>query len=361
MLLQVGSFVCRVMNKKNMYIGWDIGGAHTKYTIIKENSLKITSKIFSLKLWESLDPLKKIINEIQNEYGNVYQIKNAITMSGEMCDIFLNRKKGVKEILSLFSKRSFYNYIYTANNGVIPIHKFKDFRLVASMNWHIIASCLKSIGKNIIAIDLGSTTTDIILIKNNKCINRRTDDYSGLKSSELLYTGILRTPTFSVTKYVKYNNQKYNLIPEFYSTMGDIYRLLGVISLKDDYSDTADGRSKSQINTLTRISRSLGLDYDKKDKELITNISKKIMSAHLDQISYNIIGHLKKNFNNTKDLQFTGMGVGRNIIKKICRKSKWNYINLEDALGYSNIDAVNNLSTNTPSFLLTLLLKKIHE
>ena len=66
-----------------------------------------------------------------------------------------------------------------------------------------------------------------------------------------------------------HNNQKYNLIPEFYSTMGDIYRLLGVISLKDDYSDTADGRSKSQINTLTRISRSPGLDYDKKDKDYV--------------------------------------------------------------------------------------------
>jgi len=282
-------------------------------------------------------------------------------MSGEMCDIFLNRKKGVKEILSLFSKRSFGNYIYTSNNGIIPIQKFEDFRFVASMNWHIIASYIKSIGKNIIAIDLGSTTTDIILIKNNKCINIRTDDCSGLKSSELLYTGILRTPTFSVTKYINYNNQKYHLIPEFYSTMGDIYRLLGVISLRDDYSDTADGRSKSTINTLIRISRSFGIDYDKNDKELIINISKKIMSEHLDQISYNIIGHLKKNFNNTKDLYFIGMGVGRNIIKKICRKTKWKYLNLEDALSYSNIDAVNNLSKNTPSFLLTLLLKKIHE
>ena len=33
------------MNKKNLYIGWDIGGAHTKYTIIKENSLILSSKI----------------------------------------------------------------------------------------------------------------------------------------------------------------------------------------------------------------------------------------------------------------------------------------------------------------------------
>ena len=81
------------------------------------------------------------------------------------------------------------------------------------------------------------------------------------------------------------------------------------------------------------------------------------MSEHLDQISYDIIGHLKKNFNNIKDLQFTGMGVGRNIIKKYAEKVS----ELYKSGGCSklfNIDAVNNLSTNTPSFLLTLLLKK---
>ena len=81
------------MNKKNIYIGWDIGGAHTKYTILKSNSMLLTSKINSLHLWKSLTPLQSIIKNIYFKYGDRYKIVNAISMSGEMCDIFDTRKK----------------------------------------------------------------------------------------------------------------------------------------------------------------------------------------------------------------------------------------------------------------------------
>ena len=349
------------MNKKNIYIGWDIGGAHTKYTILKSNSMLLTSKINSLHLWKSLTPLQSIIKNIYFKYGDRYKIVNAISMSGEMCDIFDTRKQGVEKILSLFNCKLFDNYIYTSTHGVIPIQKYGNYQSVASMNWHIIANYLKSFYKNIIAIDLGSTTTDFILIKNSKCINKRIDDYTGLSSSELLYTGALRTPVFSVLKNIKYKNQSYNLIPEFYATMGDIYRLLGIISIKDDYSDTADGRSKSKKNSLVRISRSLGIDYTVNHSQLIMSISKKIMSEHLDQISYTMKGHMDKNFNDINDLQFIGMGVGEPIIKILCKKNKWDYLGLNNFLGSTYVSKLHKLSSTTPSFLLSLLLKKVYE
>ena len=65
------------MNKKNLYIGWDIGGAHTKYTILKDNSLILSSKILSLRLWESLSPLKTVIDNVYNTYGQNFIINNA--------------------------------------------------------------------------------------------------------------------------------------------------------------------------------------------------------------------------------------------------------------------------------------------
>ena len=100
------------MNKKNLYIGWDIGGAHTKYTILKDNSLVLSSKILSLRLWESLSPLKTVIDNVYNTYGKNFIINNAISMSGEMCDIFTNRKHGVEKILSLFDRKKMNNSIY---------------------------------------------------------------------------------------------------------------------------------------------------------------------------------------------------------------------------------------------------------
>ena len=56
------------MNKKNLYIGWDIGGAHTKYAILKPNSNSIICKIYKCNLWSSLKDLSKKINKINKQY-----------------------------------------------------------------------------------------------------------------------------------------------------------------------------------------------------------------------------------------------------------------------------------------------------
>lgn len=349
------------MNKKNLYIGWDIGGAHTKYTILKENSLVLSSKILSLRLWESLSPLKTVIDDIYNTYSQKYIINNAVSMSGEMCDIFIDRKNGVEKILSLFDRKKMNNFIYSSKDNVVPISQYKSYKNIASMNWHIIAKYLSPIKKYAIAIDLGSTTTDFILLKDHRCINKRVDDYTGLLSSELLYTGVLRTPIFSVTKRIRLNTRTYPLIPEYYATMGDVYRVLGIISPKDDYSDTADGRSKSEINSLKRISRIFGIDYINKEKKLIISLSKKIMTEHFNQISYTINYHVNKNYKNIKDLHFVGMGIGKIIIKKICNKNKWHYTDLDKSFSNSFTNNIDNLSNAAPSFLLSLLLKKLYE
>ena len=116
------------MNKKNIYIGWDIGGAHTKYTINSKALVKPDSIIIPLQLWKSLEPLKKLINDIYDKYSHRYTIINGLTMSGEMCDLFNNREEGVKKILSLFNRGSSKNYIYTSKHGIVPMNKYKNYK-----------------------------------------------------------------------------------------------------------------------------------------------------------------------------------------------------------------------------------------
>ena len=48
---------------------------------------------------------------------------------------------------------------------------------IASVNWHVIAKFMSNRLKDAIVIDLGSTTTDFILIKNSEVINKRLDDF----------------------------------------------------------------------------------------------------------------------------------------------------------------------------------------
>ena len=121
------------------------------------------------------------------------------------------------------------NHIYSKDNGILKFQGFKKYSSLASTNWMAIPDYLKNMDKNIIAIDIGSTTTDIVLIKNHICINKRHDDYSGLNTKELLYTGALRTPIYSIINSLNLNKKIYNIIPENFSTMSDIYRLLSII------------------------------------------------------------------------------------------------------------------------------------
>ena len=78
----------------------------------------------------------------------------------------------------------------------------------------------------IIIIDFGSTTTDLICIKNKKLVNKFFDDFSRINNFELLYTGFTRTPIFGITNEINIRKNKLKIIPEFFSNTSDVYRIL---------------------------------------------------------------------------------------------------------------------------------------
>ena len=85
--------------KIKTFIGWDIGGSNTKISIIKSNKAK--SEVHEIELWHDagLSKLKKLISDLGTNQNGTY---HAITLSGEMCDIFPSRKNGINIILSFF-------------------------------------------------------------------------------------------------------------------------------------------------------------------------------------------------------------------------------------------------------------------
>ena len=270
-------------------IGWDIGGAHIKAAKIDFKKKESETKQIYSPIWKNTNNLKKSIKLIKKKLGKCNY--HAITMSAELSDIFLERSDGVKYIINLSSKilGDKKIFFYSKKSFIRKEIALKNTSVLNSMNWHATANCISNFFPNCILVDVGSTTTDIIPIKNQKIISKGSNDHQRLGSNELIYLGVLRSPIHAVER-------KKNLIYENFANLSDVYRVLNKIPIKFDLSPTQDNKSKNKHDSARRIARIFGKDYKKthflKWKETASQIEKKqekILKKSINKIKKTVI------------------------------------------------------------------------
>ena len=317
---------------RKIKIGWDIGGAHIKYCVTDTQSKFILYDIIEFDFWKNFKSLKEIIYKINNEYkASKLSIRNYFTMSAEMCDCFSNRSEGVNFIINQIRKLNIKSFIFTYN-GLKNIDKIsiKDSENIASTNWY--ASALNLRNRDTIAIDLGSTTCDFIVIKNGKILNKRKSDLTGLMNNELLYTGCLRTPLYAHMNSINFKNKIYNIIPENFSTMADVYIILEKIQSKNIYSKSADGKPFTSVNCYKRVARSFGFDYSSSSRNLIKYLASIIFKHQMKLIADMLDINIKKYFSNFDTLSIIGLGIGRDCIHDISKSKALKYTSIDNIL-----------------------------
>ena len=340
------------MIKKNIfYIGIDIGGANLKVVGLNRNKKIIFVEQFKCPIWRGTDVLVdkfKIFKNINPE------ALMGITMTGELCDNFLNREDGVKKIIGCTQKIKCLKYFFTNNKD--RFKKKPSHKQVASMNWLATAEFISKKITNGLIVDFGSTTIDLILIKNKKCANIFFDDFNRINNSELIYTGCTRTPIFGITNQVILKKKIYNIIPEFFSNTADLYRAIKILPDDLDLYESADGKKKSRTNSLRRIARNFGLDYNRDNKSLILKLCKKLISIQLNNLHLIINKIFSKNnfFNKTTPIILCG--IGKSIIK--LGKQKYNFVNFEDLL-YVNSKKNTCASYHAPATSCALLISEL--
>src|SRR5205085_10035094 len=125
----------------------------------------------------------------------------------------------------------------------------RDHLKTAGANWLAAATYAgrSATDGGAILIDVGSTTTDIIPIWNGvPCPAARTD-WERLKSRELVYTGVRRTPVCALTDG--------DGAAELFATTLDVYLILGKIPEDSTNLDTADGRPATIDLAHARLAR----------------------------------------------------------------------------------------------------------
>ena len=305
--------------KKRKILGIDIGGANIKAALIDEEKNIIKIAHLYTPLWKSLDTAAHALKEIRSSFGiTKYQF---ITMTGELSDIFDNRKEGVSTLAELISKifPKAQIEILTDNMNFVSCRKLNNNLLsAASANWLATATLVSKRIRNGILLDFGSTTTDIIPIKNFSVASIGKTDHERLLHGELLYTGFTRTPLMALSQKIIFQSNKIPLMAESFANTGDIYRILGSLPKYLDIQETADGKNKTFNASCQRLARMIGLDKENANVADWKNLAKSFY-----KIQERIIcrGCLKaiKSFTPKTQINIITAGSGAEILEKMIK------------------------------------------
>lgn len=245
-------------------LGWDIGGAHLKAAAIGPDGAIIGIYQQPCPLWKGLPTLQTAATAILQAVPKA-RYRHAITMTGELVDLFQGRDDGVRQILATMGQLLPDSewLVFAGRHGLLPRRHITPahYQDIASSNWLASAGfAAQRVGAGLF-IDIGSTTTDVLLLADQKVQVQGYTDYQRLISQELVYTGVVRTAVMAVAQTARDEGQDIGLMAEYFATMADVYRVTGELHEAHDQTDTADGAEKTVAASARRLARMIGSDF----------------------------------------------------------------------------------------------------
>lgn len=242
-------------------VGLDVGGAHLKVARL-EGDVLCSVQQFSCPLWQGFDRLGQALGVAVPMLEGAGSF--AVTMTGELSDVFDNRALGVRRLTDFlteaFGDRAHF-YLGSGAFGSADEAKANP-EAAGSMNFLATAESIGNTIREAILIDFGSTTVDIIIIADGAPHVRGLTDAYRQASGELVYTGLTRTAVMGVTQRAPLKGRMVGLAREYLATMADVRRVLGWNLDGVDLHKTADGRGTTLEESRSRLSRMLGCDAD---------------------------------------------------------------------------------------------------
>lgn len=356
-------------------IGWDIGGAHLKVVLLDAKGEVIDCLQLPCPLWKGLDYLQRAIIDALaqlnvNDTLQAFKIKpssvcHAITMTGELVDLFENRQQGVCEIAKVASDLLGEQvWFYAANSDIDhgfvrqhDVHRFSS--QIASTNWHASASALATHVQDALLVDIGSTTTDIIAIEGGKVVSAGLSDAYRMQADSLVYTGVVRTPVMALAQKLPFDDKETNVAAEYFASMADVYRLTGELDVNADLAETADGKGKTALESARRLARMIGhdvgnsLDYQQMEKWI--HLAFVCKSLQMRQIKQAMLKQLKPN------MTIIGAGAGSFLLKQIAADLNVEYMHAYKPISmrfseHANLTLKQDIQICFPAFSVAYLL-----
>ena len=238
----------------SVIIGYDVGGAHLKVARI-EHGRTVAVRQIACPLWQGLGKLDGALQEARPLTTGAGLV--AVTMTGELSDLFPDRAAGVATLVNrLAAEHGAGVRFWMGGRGFGDAGDAKlHFLDVAATNFLATAKAAARHLPDALLIDFGSTTTDIIPIRNGHPAPAGLTDYDRLASGALVYTGLTRTALMAISNRAPFKGVSQRLAREYLATAADARRILGTLPEGVDQHATADGRGTSQAESVARLAR----------------------------------------------------------------------------------------------------------
>jgi len=303
------------------------------------NIIHASSSIEYFPFWEkTLKDIPEMLTRISNLLLNQNNLELdeityfAIAITCELSDAFQTKNEGINRtidaLIQVFPSNKLF-FISTQGNYMSEKQARKNYLKVAAANWVSTALFLGKIIPNCILIDSGSTTIDLIPIKDGIPIPKGKTDVERLVYHELIYTGGLRATIPSITHKVPYKDEFIRISFEKFALVSDVHRILNNIMESQYINDTADNRRTSLEDCYSRLARIICADKSMLTMEELSNIAEYIYEKQLSLIVDEIEAFLNelmiKEPDMVKNPKFVITGMSADyLIKKSLHKMGFN-------------------------------------
>lgn len=260
-------------------LGLDIGGANLKAATADRRAISVP-----FALWKQPDRLPAALADLIRQFPDATEL--AIAMTGELCDCFETKRQGVNAILDAVEAAANGRPVRvwsTAGKFLSIAEARQNHRAAAAANWHALATFAGRFAPHHagLLIDIGSTSTDIIPLRDGLPETEGLTDPDRLRFSELAYIGIRRTPVFAV-----YTDR---VCAEYFATTQDVFVALGDLPEDAADADTANGRPLTRAHSLNRLARVLGGDREEFSEAELIDFAGRVKCSILQKLASAVI------------------------------------------------------------------------
>lgn len=307
-------------------VGWDLGGAHLKAARL--DSCGAVERVVQLPcpLWLGIDRLHAGLEQAAALLGPARL--HAVTMTGEMVDLFPTRNDGVERLVTAMRERYPEEELrfYAGTDGFVGAGEAAGAaNRIASANWMASGTLVAGARTDVMLVDIGSTTTDLVVVRGGRIAARGFDDATRLAAGELVYTGVVRTPVMAMAERVPFEGVRIPLIAENFATAADVHRLTGRLREGADQYPAADGGEKTAAGSARRLARMIGHDSGSRPLTAWSELAAWLAGVQLGRIFDACAGLIERE-GLAMDAPVVGAGIGRFLAEELAARLRRPYV-----------------------------------